>query len=90
MYLFSIYRKKRGQKPTGILVHTAKKTGFSSVSELLKTSGSDKYFYTKKVKPVCAHDPCIVYFNIESYFVSILIYMVVSAGRWCCSFTSET
>ncbi|XP_010435781.1 PREDICTED: uncharacterized protein LOC104719535 isoform X2 [Camelina sativa] len=40
--------KKRGQKPTGILVHTAKKTGFSSVSELLKTSGSDKYFYTKK------------------------------------------
>jgi SepF-like predicted cell division protein (DUF552 family) len=43
--------KKRGQKPTGILVHTAKKTGFSSVSELLKTSGSDKYFYTKKVKP---------------------------------------
>ncbi|EOA16270.1 hypothetical protein CARUB_v10004415mg [Capsella rubella] len=43
--------KKRGQKPTGILVHTAKKTGFSSVSELLKTSGSDKYFYTKKEKP---------------------------------------
>jgi hypothetical protein len=48
---FVIFRKKRGQKPTGILVHTAKKTGFSSVSELLKTSGSDKYFYTKKVKP---------------------------------------
>ncbi|KAL1223034.1 hypothetical protein V5N11_024521 [Cardamine amara subsp. amara] len=43
-------RKKRGQKPTGILVHTAKNSGCSSVSEFLKTDGSEKYFYKKKAK----------------------------------------
>ncbi|CAN8232994.1 unnamed protein product [Cochlearia groenlandica] len=42
--------KKRGQSPTGILVHTAKATGFSSVSELLKSNGSEQYVYKKKVK----------------------------------------
>ncbi|VVB09181.1 unnamed protein product [Arabis nemorensis] len=47
----SLCMKKRGQRPTGILVHTAKATGFSSVSEFLKTEGSDKYFYQRKVKP---------------------------------------
>ncbi|XP_031398600.1 uncharacterized protein LOC116209177 isoform X2 [Punica granatum] len=31
----SFCMKKRGHQPTGILVHTAKKTGFSSVSEML-------------------------------------------------------
>lgn len=30
-----LLRKKRGQQPTGILVHTAKATGFTSVSEML-------------------------------------------------------
>ncbi|XP_010450882.1 PREDICTED: uncharacterized protein LOC104732970 [Camelina sativa] len=58
--------KKRGQKPTGILVHTAKKTGFSSVSELLKTSGSDKYFYTKKVKPAGVVVPSPLKFDQEN------------------------
>lgn len=28
-------RKKRGHKPTGVLVHAAKATGFNSVSEML-------------------------------------------------------
>jgi len=37
----SYRRKKRGHKPTGILVHTAKATGFSSVSELLDVKGPD-------------------------------------------------
>ncbi|KAJ8434300.1 hypothetical protein Cgig2_009275 [Carnegiea gigantea] len=37
----SYFRKKRGHKPTGILVHTAKATGFSSVSELLDVKGPD-------------------------------------------------
>ncbi|KFK33266.1 hypothetical protein AALP_AA6G352300 [Arabis alpina] len=46
----SICRKKNGYRPTGILAHTAKATGFSSVSELLKTEGHDKYFYQRKVK----------------------------------------
>lgn len=41
------FRKKRGHKPTGILVHTAKATGFKSVSDMLdlndtENSGLDK------------------------------------------------
>ncbi|KAK4749508.1 hypothetical protein SAY87_026957 [Trapa incisa] len=36
----SFCMKKRGQQPTGILVHTAKKTGFSSVYEMLNGSPS--------------------------------------------------
>lgn len=65
--MFCFSRKKRGQRPTGILVHTAKATGFSSVSEFLKTEGSDKYFYQRKVKPVRARfpkDPCCVYLSL--------------------------
>uniref|UniRef100_A0A803LKN9 DDT domain-containing protein n=1 Tax=Chenopodium quinoa TaxID=63459 RepID=A0A803LKN9_CHEQI len=37
----SFCRKKKGHKPTGILAHTAKATGFSSVSELLIVKGHD-------------------------------------------------
>uniref|UniRef100_A0A7N0UI40 DDT domain-containing protein n=1 Tax=Kalanchoe fedtschenkoi TaxID=63787 RepID=A0A7N0UI40_KALFE len=37
----SFCMKKRGHKPTGILTHTAKATGFSSVSEMLDVSGPD-------------------------------------------------
>ncbi|XP_047312784.1 uncharacterized protein LOC124916095 [Impatiens glandulifera] len=37
----SCCRKKSGQQPTGILVHTAKSTGFASVSEMLIVHGSD-------------------------------------------------
>ncbi|KAJ9567444.1 hypothetical protein OSB04_003410 [Centaurea solstitialis] len=36
----SFCMKKRGCGPTGILVHTAKKNGFASVSNLLKMDGS--------------------------------------------------
>jgi len=35
------YRKRRGLKPTGMLVHAAKATGFSSVSELLDAKGPE-------------------------------------------------
>jgi ABC-type Na+ efflux pump permease subunit len=34
-------RKKKGQKPTGILVLTAKNAGYSSVLEMLKVKGPD-------------------------------------------------
>ncbi|XP_047333742.1 uncharacterized protein LOC124937516 [Impatiens glandulifera] len=37
----SFCMKKRGHKPIGILVHTAKSIGFSSVSEMLLAQGSD-------------------------------------------------
>ncbi|XP_022155055.1 uncharacterized protein LOC111022193 isoform X2 [Momordica charantia] len=37
----SVCMKKKGLKPTGLLVHTAKATGFSSVSEMLQVNGSD-------------------------------------------------
>ncbi|XP_038874928.1 uncharacterized protein LOC120067431 isoform X2 [Benincasa hispida] len=37
----SVCMKKKGLKPTGLLVHTAKATGFSSVSEMLLVNGSD-------------------------------------------------
>lgn len=32
---FASFRKRRGHQPTGILITTAKATGFSSVSEML-------------------------------------------------------
>lgn len=35
----SICMKRRGHQPTGILVHTAKATGFSSVSDMLRVNG---------------------------------------------------
>ncbi|KAJ8490854.1 hypothetical protein OPV22_012575 [Ensete ventricosum] len=37
----SFCMKKKGQQPTGILIHAAKATGFSSVHELLDNKGSD-------------------------------------------------
>ncbi|KAL9226556.1 hypothetical protein vseg_002354 [Gypsophila vaccaria] len=37
----SFCMKKKGHKPTGILVHTAKATGFTSVSQLLDVKGPD-------------------------------------------------
>ncbi|KAF8407850.1 hypothetical protein HHK36_006987 [Tetracentron sinense] len=37
----SVCMKKRGHQPTGILVHTAKATGFSSVSEMLDVKAPD-------------------------------------------------
>ncbi|XP_022759236.1 uncharacterized protein LOC111305737 isoform X2 [Durio zibethinus] len=42
--------KKKGHKPTGILVHAAKATGYSSVSELLQAKGPEKFGYEKIVK----------------------------------------
>ncbi|KAJ6434899.1 hypothetical protein OIU84_000192 [Salix udensis] len=46
----SFCMKKRGHKPTGILVHTAKENGFSSVSELLQVTGSENLNLYKDVK----------------------------------------
>lgn len=37
----SFCMKKKGHKPTGILAHTAKATGFSSVSAMLEVQGPD-------------------------------------------------
>lgn len=34
-------RKKRGQQPTGLLAHTAKKSGFNSVSDMLRKKASE-------------------------------------------------
>lgn len=45
------YRKKRGHKPTGILVHAAKNSGFSSVSEMLSVGGPDSLDLNKAAKP---------------------------------------
>ncbi|KAK9272138.1 hypothetical protein L1049_002508 [Liquidambar formosana] len=42
--------KKRGHKPTGILVHAAKATGFSSVSEMLHMKGPENSCHDKIVK----------------------------------------
>lgn len=35
------HRKKQGQKPTGVLCHKAKETGYSSVSKLLHANGPE-------------------------------------------------
>nr|GMD49426.1 uncharacterized protein LOC109168561 isoform X2 [Ipomoea batatas] len=40
-------RKKRGFLPTGILVHTAKATGFTSVSEMLQVKGPENIDHEK-------------------------------------------
>ncbi|XWS36036.1 hypothetical protein CRYUN_Cryun20dG0048000 [Craigia yunnanensis] len=44
--------KKKGHKPTGILVRTAKATGYSSVSELLQAKGPANFGYEKIVKVI--------------------------------------
>ncbi|KAJ4972521.1 hypothetical protein NE237_005695 [Protea cynaroides] len=46
--------KKRGHQPTGILVHTAKATGFSSVSEMLHVTDPENSALEKTCKDVGA------------------------------------
>ncbi|OAY57054.1 uncharacterized protein LOC110609948 isoform X2 [Manihot esculenta] len=46
----SLCMKKRGHKPTGILVHTAKENGFSSVSELLQVKGPENFGIDRTAK----------------------------------------
>ncbi|EOY04235.1 Zinc-finger domain of monoamine-oxidase A repressor R1 protein, putative isoform 3 [Theobroma cacao] len=48
----SLCMKKKGHKPTGILVHTAKATGYSSVSELLQAKGPESFGYEKIGKDI--------------------------------------
>ncbi|GMI85479.1 hypothetical protein HRI_002217200 [Hibiscus trionum] len=48
----SFCMKKKGHNPTGILVFTAKKTGFSSVSELLQAKGPENFKYERIVKDI--------------------------------------
>lgn len=38
---WSCCRKRRGQQPTGALAHTAKASGFNSVSEMLRVKASE-------------------------------------------------
>ncbi|PKA46626.1 hypothetical protein AXF42_Ash019367 [Apostasia shenzhenica] len=44
----SLCMKKKGHRPTGMLVHTAKLSGFSSVHELLSHQGADSENILKK------------------------------------------
>ncbi|PON78195.1 Zinc-finger domain containing protein [Parasponia andersonii] len=46
----SFCMKKRGHKPTGILVHAAKAIGFSSASEMIKVRGPENLDVDKNVK----------------------------------------
>ncbi|KAI8028127.1 Cell division cycle-associated 7-like protein [Camellia lanceoleosa] len=48
----SFCRKKLGHQPTGILVHTAKTTGFSSVSEMLHAKGPENFGIKMIVKGI--------------------------------------
>ncbi|XP_052205184.1 uncharacterized protein LOC127810010 [Diospyros lotus] len=50
----SVCMKKRGHRPTGILVHTAKENGFSSVSELHHVKGHESFGSDNNVKAVDA------------------------------------
>lgn len=59
-------RKKKGHKPTGQLVQTARSAGYSSVSEMLNVKDSDKLGDEKVVenvgvspnKPVALNNVC--------------------------------
>ncbi|KAE8713339.1 Zinc-finger domain of monoamine-oxidase A repressor R1 protein, putative isoform 2 [Hibiscus syriacus] len=46
----SMCMKKKGHNPTGILVFTAKNSGFSSVSELLQAKGPENFKYERNAK----------------------------------------
>ncbi|THG13401.1 hypothetical protein TEA_018015 [Camellia sinensis var. sinensis] len=48
----SFCRKKQGHQPTGILIHTARTTGFSSVSEMLHAKGPENFGIKKIVKGI--------------------------------------
>ncbi|KAF5175977.1 Cell division cycle-associated 7-like protein [Thalictrum thalictroides] len=48
----SFCMKKKGTQPTGILVHAAKATGFSSVSEMLIAKETESLSVTNEVKDV--------------------------------------
>ncbi|CAL9067697.1 uncharacterized protein LOC103976670 isoform X1 [Musa acuminata AAA Group] len=49
--------KKKGHLPTGILIHTAKATGFSSVHELLYKQGSDVLAAANGLRSLSAASP---------------------------------
>lgn len=53
LFFFFFSRKKIGCAPTGILVHKAKATGFSSVSEMLQVMDPDNS--VKNVKEMVAY-----------------------------------
>ncbi|XVF80438.1 hypothetical protein PTKIN_Ptkin15bG0073100 [Pterospermum kingtungense] len=48
----SFCMKRKGHKPTGILVHTAKATGYCSVSELLQAKGPENFGYENIVTDI--------------------------------------
>lgn len=52
--VFWIARKKKGHKPTGILIHTAKATGFKSASELIQVKGIENLEIYKSVERAVA------------------------------------
>lgn len=66
----SICMKKRGCQPTGPLVHTAKATGYSSVSDMLQTNGIDNIDQIKALKDMSASLKKINASNNEENIVS--------------------
>lgn len=66
-----VFRKKRGHKPTGILVHAAKAIGFSSASEMIKVKGPENLGLDRSVKRtvVSPNKVCSV---VQAFWNSIL------------------
>ncbi|XP_042519407.1 uncharacterized protein LOC122093188 [Macadamia integrifolia] len=53
----SVCMKRRGHQPTGLLVHTAKATGFSSVSEMLNLKGPENLALEETKQTALNKDP---------------------------------
>ncbi|XP_006346924.1 uncharacterized protein [Solanum tuberosum] len=66
----SLCMKKRGCPPTGQLVHTAKATGYSSVSDMLQFTGIDNIDQTKVLKDKSGSRKKINISNNEEIIVS--------------------
>ncbi|KAH0717263.1 hypothetical protein KY285_013294 [Solanum tuberosum] len=66
----SLCMKKRGCPPTGQLVHTAKATGYSSVSDMLQFTGIDNIDQTKVLKDKSGSRKKINFSNNEEIIVS--------------------
>lgn len=66
-----MFRKRRGHQPTGILVKTAKATGYSSVSEMLLKGGQPSN--CEKVDAVVTASPKKVFYlkkSVKACFVT--------------------
>ena len=57
-FSFFLFRKKIGCSPTGLLVYTAKASGFSSVSEMLQAVDPETICKNVKDKVCSPKTPC--------------------------------